>query len=474
MDHIPRARLDRAFRRLPRASLHDRLHAVRALSEVRGLRYLDDRGRPRTIDLALKPWVLTTKQVWTFHQAMRLLADALWRLPRLWEARADVRQVIHFDAARTNWLALTRHPRARPLAVMGRLDSTAIFDQPDWAAGFRMLEPNAVGVGGVHYAPTACSILLDVVGDVVANALPGCAITPMPDPRRLLVEELAAVARRLGRPVRGVALLENRDFTTGTDEFTHLAMYLQRHGVRAVVADPREVRLARGRLQARGMPVDLLYRDSELNEFIEMEARGRRLGGVRQAVREGRLVSGLTWEFDQKSAWELFTDARYARHFTAAQRRFFRRHLLWTRLVREARVTDPRGRLVDLVPFIRRHRERLVLKPNTLFGGEGVVIGSTVGQGRWERELSRALRGRQRYVVQARAQIAHDTLPLLTDGRPRFEDRATVSGFFFTSAGISLIGRFSPQPVVNVSQGGGLVAALWVHERTGLHRGGAS
>jgi hypothetical protein len=463
MTYLPRAVLDRAFRRLPRAALRDRLHALRALSAVRGLRYLDDRGRARTIDLALKPWVLTSAQLWAFHQDMRLLADALWRLPRLWEARADVRQVIRFDAARSHWLALAAHPRARPLAVMGRLDSTAIFDQPDWASAFRMLEPNAVGVGGVHYAPTACSVLLDVVGDVLTDALPGRAITPMPDPRHLLLEELAAVGRRLGQPVRGVALLENRDFTTGTDEFSHLAAYLNRHGVRAVVADPRDVRLTRRGLRARGLAVDLLYRDAELNEFIEMEARGRRLSGVRQAVREGRLVSGLTWEFDQKSAWEIFTDARYARYFSAAQRRFFRRHLLWTRLVRDARVSDPQGRAVDLIPYIRRRRERLVLKPNTLFGGEGVVIGSTVSQRAWERELSRALRGRQRYVVQAKARIARDTLPLLTNGRPRFEERATVSGFFFTSAGIGLIGRFSPQPVVNVSQGGGLVAALWVH-----------
>jgi hypothetical protein len=209
--------------------------------------------------------------------------------------------------------------------------------------------------------------------------------------------------------------------------------------------------------------VDFLYRDSELDEFVDMERGGRRLTGVRAAVREGRLLSSLAWELDQKSAWEIFTDARYQRHFSPAQRRLFRAHVLWTRLVRQERVSDPQGRIVDLPAFIRRHRERLVLKPNALFGGEGVVLGSTVSQRAWEQALHTALRGRERYVVQQRARIPTDTFPMLRQGRVRFTERCVVSGFYFTSAGIGLVGRFSGQPVVNVSRGGGLISALWVH-----------
>jgi len=194
-----------------------------------------------------------------------------------------------------------------------------------------------------------------------------------------------------------------------------------------------------------------------------MEARGHRLSALRRAVQEGRLVSGLTWEFDQKSAWEIFTDARYARYFTPAQRRLFREHLLWTRLVREAHVTDASGHTVDLIPWIRRHKERLVLKPNTLFGGEGVTLGKTVNQREWESVLQRALRGKERYVVQALAHVPTDTFPMLREGGVHFTERCVVSGFFFNSSAIGLVGRFSGLPVVNVSRGGGLIPALWVH-----------
>ena len=463
MDYLPRTVLETALRRLGRRALLDRLHAMRALADARGVRYLDDSGRPRVIEIALKPWVLTSAQLLHFHRVIHGIADALFRLPQLYGALAAVRKIVHFEPEREAWLRLCTHPTARPMAVVGRLDSTAIYDHPRWRFDFRMLEPNTVGVGGVHYAPTGCSIIMDVLGDVLTRTLPGRAITATPDPRRLLVDELRAVAGRLHRPLRGVALIENTDYTTGTDEFQELARYLTRLGLKTVVADPRALRLVRGKLMAGTTPVDLLYRDSELEEFVEMEGAGRRLIALRQAIREGRLISGLTWEFDQKSAWEIFTDARFARHFTPAQRRIFRGHVLWTRLVREADVSDARGRLVDLPAFIRRHKDRLVLKPNAMFGGEGVTLGPTVTQREWETCLRRALHGKERYVVQQLAPIAKDTFPMLTDGGVRQVERCVVSGFFFNSSAIGLVGRFSGLPVVNVSRGGGLVTALWVH-----------
>lgn len=193
-----------------------------------------------------------------------------------------------------------------------------------------------------------------------------------------------------------------------------------------------------------------------------MEAAGRRLDGIRRAVRQGRLISGLLWELDYKSAWELFTDPVFSRRFRPAQQRLFHAHLPWTRLVRQAAVSGPDGRRVDLPAYIRRHRATLVLKPNTLYGGQGVVIGARATQGLWERTLAQALRGGTRYVAQEYARIATERFPVLKDGRPQWVERSVVSGFFFNSWDVGLVGRFSSDPVVNVSRGGGLLAALMV------------
>lgn len=463
MDYIPRSVIDRVLGKLSRLALEDRLHAIRALADVRGIRYLDDSGRPRLIDISLRPWLLTTQQLQTFHRLIHPLVGALARLPSLYAEHLPLRQIIRFSPEQQAWLSLASHRQSPPLAVIGRLDGSVCYDQANWRQSLRMLEPNAVGVGGVHYAPSTCSILLDVLEDVLTRQFRGHAVTPTPDPRELLIDELRAVARRLNRPLRAVALLENRDYTTGTDEFSALAEDLKKRGLQAVVADPRELRLTRGVLRVRDTTVDLLYRDSELSEFIELEALGPRLRALRQAIREGRLISSLQWEFDQKSAWEIFTDEQYARFFTSSERRFFREHLLWTRVVREEWASDPSGRRVDLPQFVRRHKDRLVLKPTTLFGGEGVMIGRTVSQGAWGRHLQRALRGNQRYVVQLRTSLPMERFPHLIDGKVSWQSALSVSGFFFNSSAIGLIGRWSSKPVVNVSQGGGLVGALWVH-----------
>ena len=462
MDHLSRAPLRRQLAAFGRQALVDRLHAVRALSQARGLQYLDDNSRPRTIDLALVPWILTSAQVAFFRQVATTLASALLRLPTLYAHDPAVRRIVPFDPVQESWIRLTQTPRARPLAVIGRLDSTATFDHAPWRQSFEMLEPNAVGVGGVHYAPTACSIILDVLGDVLERAFPHQRIVPMPDPRALLMDEFRWVATRLRRRLRRVALIENVDYTTGTDEFGQLARYLTRQGLEALVVDPRQFQWSRGRLLARGREIDLLYRDCELSEFVEMEESGRRLVALRRAIQEGRLISGLIWEFDQKSAWELFTDSRYAHYFTPGQRRLFRAHLPWTRLVRQARVSDWRGRTVDLVPVIRRHQSTLVLKPNTLYGGEGVVVGRTVSRSVWDATLRAALRGRTPHVVQRLARIHTERFPMLDRGRPREVERSVVSGFFFNSVNVGLVGRFSADPVVNVSRGGGLLSALMV------------
>ena len=77
--------------------------------------------------------------------------------------------------------------------------------------------------------------------------------------------------------------------------------------------------------------------------------------------------------------------------------------------------------------------------------------------------LRRALRGPTRYVAQALARIPSDRWPMLEEGHARWIERRMVSGFFFNSFGIGLIGRFSGERVVNVSRGGGIIPALWVH-----------
>ncbi len=181
---------------------------------------------------------------------------------------------------------------------------------------------------------------------------------------------------------------------------------------------------------------------------------------VREAFRRNRVVSSVAGEFDHKSVWELFTNPDFGRFFTSGQRRLFQEYLVWTRLIWERRTTDPAGRPVDLVPYIRRHRSRLILKPNREYGGVGVVIGPHVTQARWERTLDRFLRHPSSAVVQEHVPIRMERFPVWTARGVRLESFYVVSGFAATAQGMAVLGRCSKESVVNVSRRGGLVPTL--------------
>jgi uncharacterized circularly permuted ATP-grasp superfamily protein len=127
-------------------------------------------------------------------------------------------------------------------------------------------------------------------------------------------------------------------------------------------------------------------------------------------------------------------------------------------LLRERRTTDPKGNECDLIPFVRKNRPTLVLKPNRGYGGEGVVVGQVVSDSAWERALQRALEKPDTWVVQEQVQITREPVLLVKgEGLPQREELFVTLGVTATSRGVSFVGRCSEQPVVNISQGGGLV-----------------
>ena len=114
--------------------------------------------------------------------------------------------------------------------------------------------------------------------------------------------------------------------------------------------------------------------------------------------------------------------------------------------------------------FIRRNSERLVLKPNRSYGGEGVWIGAGQTQTEWESAVDQALADRERWVVQQLASIpVTEFTSLGPDGAPHSEPFYTVMGFAPSKYGLACLGRASQKQVVNVAQRGGLCVVMVGH-----------
>ncbi|HMC10184.1 MAG TPA: hypothetical protein VKH44_02795, partial [Pirellulaceae bacterium] len=156
--------------------------------------------------------------------------------------------------------------------------------------------------------------------------------------------------------------------------------------------------------------------------------------------------------------WEVLTDPKITeRYFSADERQIFRRHILWTRIISDRKTTTPDGRERELLEFVRRERETLVIKPNRAYGGEGVLLGPALTQPQWDAAIELALADPNRWVVQQLASIPVSEFPVVgPDGRVHTEPFHVVMGFAPTQYGVAILGRASQKQVVNVAQRGGM------------------
>jgi hypothetical protein len=313
----------------------------------------------------------------------------------------------------------------------------------------------------MFYAPVAESI----IAGVTLRALHGTAgipdLQPNEDTRLIILRELASHARALGRRGLTVAMIEDKSWDVGTTELPSLVRFFRHQGLRAYVADPRELSLRRGEVRYRGRVIDIAYRNVELRDLIELEDRGARLPALRELFKRNQIISSLSGEFDHKSLLEVFTNDRFHALFTSRQRALLARHIPWTRLIYERNTTDRTGRKIDLPRVTARNREQLVIKPNRHCGGEGVAIGLEMTQGRWERLVNKALRESREWVVQEWIDNKVKRLPWYM-GRKGFQPvpMYTAYGFISTAHGFGMVGRACRERVVNIASGGALLSVF--------------
>jgi hypothetical protein len=457
--------LHELFLKLPREEICQVAREVQDRSQKEGLSYIDDDGVQRVIPLMLRPRIIDPIQRSYFHYVCLQINDALKRLPAMYLGDPHVRKLLPLGESEEAWLREAWGegvPRFHTMIT--RLDANTDFTARDWREDFQFFEANSVGIGGLYYAAVAERIILDVVGPRLQEIEPELYLEPNSDTRALLLDEIRLHARSIRRPRCNIALLDDPDNVGGITEYPRLAEYFRARGHQAVLADPRELVCRGDELYYRDLGIDVCYRDVELKQCTAMEAKeGKPLVALRQAFRQNQMISSLAGDFDHKSCWEIFTDDEFANQFSAAQWQIFRRHVLWTRLIRETRTADDSGRVIDLVPYISRHRSELVIKPNREFGGTGVTLGVETAPSVWEQVLQEAVTHPCSYVVQRYAPVGEKEFPLVReDGTVTGENFYVTCGFIVSASEIGIVGRASKKSVVNIAQKGGLTTVLMI------------
>lgn len=459
-------RVRKAFYTMSEQEILALIDRIREESFRRHLIYLRD-GQVETVRVLPCPLTILPDQRSYIHSVSLTIQNALKRLPELYLQDFAVREALRILPQEEEWLWKCWGPGHRENnPVFGRLDAMIDFTSPMWKNSLLYVESNLSGVGGLHLVPTCDHIVADVVLPVLRRHDGELRLELGQDIRELLMQEVFDHAEAIGRPVRNVCFIEPKYAGSGPDEQEELARYYHdRHGLRVLHADPSELTRQGDEVCYQGEPIDIAYRDYSVYDLLDLRGEGVDIEPMFALFRQNRIISSITAELDQKSCWEVLTDPQLTqKYFSADERQVFRRHILWTRILADRSTVLPDGTSGELLGYVRREQESLVLKPNRAYGGQGVVIGPSVDRAEWESALERGLADSDRWVVQQLASIPVSEFPVLgPDGGVHREPFYTVMGFAPSKYGLAILGRASQKQVVNVAQRGGMCAVLVGH-----------
>ncbi len=458
------SRVRRAFYDLPASAIWDLADKVPAAARGHKLLYFRD-GREEVIPVILRPTAILAEQMNYFHTVSVTLLEALKRVPDMYLDNALVRETVPLDEIEEQWLRETWTAAHRNNhCVFGRLDALVDFTSPSWKDTLAFVEPNLVGVGGINLVPAMEQVMMEVIVPALQRVAPDLTLEAHDDCRNLFMDELQDHLESIGRTRGNIALVDAKYSGDGPAELAALADYYTERGLNVFYCDPSELHLTGdgddAEVQYEGQQIDLVYRDYAVHDFTDPDYEGD-ARVPKLLFKRNQMISSMAGEFDHKSTFELLTDPRFVNLFTSGERQLLRRHVLWTRVLRERKTTDPLGDEIDLLKFTRDNRDILVIKPNRSYGGDSVYIGPSVSDGEWLNAIDHALAEPNQWVVQRMATVTAYEFPVVNADRSiHIEPFYMVVGFAPTKYGTSILGRASQKQVVNIAQKGGMCAVL--------------
>jgi uncharacterized circularly permuted ATP-grasp superfamily protein len=252
-------------------------------------------------------------------------------------------------------------------------------------------------------------------------------------------------------------------------EFEILKERFEKQCVPVVLADPRELDFDGKRLWAKGKKIDLVYRRVLINDIV---ARPKECEALVKAYETGTacVVNNFRCKIPHvKTFFAVLTEGRNAGLFSAEERDVIRKHVPWTRVVEDVR-SDYYGEPIELLDYVRRHQETLVLKPSDEYGGTGVTLGWKVNAKEWQKVLEAALPGGEKstahgcWIVQEKIPLRREPFPtIVSGGKVEMQDMLVdFAPYLFRGRLAGFLTRLSTSDLANVTSGGGQIPSFRV------------
>ncbi|PYS70586.1 MAG: hypothetical protein DMF69_13065 [Acidobacteria bacterium] len=261
-----------------------------------------------------------------------------------------------------------------------------------------------------------------------------------------------------------IAIVDLPDVPT-VKEFELFREFFERAGYPSVICTPQQLEFQDNTLSVDGFKIDIVYKRLLVNEYLPIIEDYPALLDAYKAHAICMVNSFRSKLIHKKALFAVLTDNKRAALFSPTELEAIKAHVPWTRVVRSER-TEYKGDEVDLLEFVLKNSERLVLKPNDDYGGHGITIGWNAEASAWQAALEKAVANGD-YLVQERVPTARETFPALTeDGKIEFaEQLVDLDPLLFNGRVGSAFTRLSYTELANVSSGGGMVPTYIISKK---------
>jgi len=346
-----------------------------------------------------------------------------------------------------------------PASTASRLDA---FLLPE---SLKFAEYNGESPAGLGYSETLAEIFREL--SVMAQFQRRYEIHSYPLSAKLLDALILSYLDWGGSVAKPQIAIVDWENVPTWSEFEILQQRFERMGIPTLIADPRELEWDGRKLVAHDKTIDLVYRRVLINDIV---AKPAECSALIKAYSANAVCVANNFRCKiphVKAFFAVLTDEQNGALFSHGEREIIRKHIPWTRVVADVN-TAHYGQRVELLAFVRRERNNLVLKPSDEYGGSGVTLGWETGEAAWDDAIEQALTAKNGvWIVQERIPIRREVFPYIANvGRVDYRDMLVdFAPYLFRGKLCGFLTRLSATGLANVTSGGGQVPAFRVTPR---------
>ena len=476
-------------------SLHERFYRTEYQQLGKLAAEFNVKDKEKTFAKSLKPYFITYRQRQEFSKITEVLLNAFEKLTNAYFSNIDVRNILSVNGRIKDYISVNPGYSRKQLIV--RLDAFYNFSNNS----LQFLEINCDSPSGMGMNDLLIRIFdclpsmefirneFDINKDILIESL-----------YKLLLKKYKEYCINFGKQEQkdpSIAIVCSRNSSIRKD-VDFIVKFLKEKGLHVNYADPRDFEYDGKILKLNKEEVNIVYRDT-IKDFFRSESTGKFHSNVRNKILNYSKTVCMHNHFinhylkrgyfghaediiqayadnniciinpfsslicSQKSTFALIQDDRFKPLFNEEELSVISKYIPWTRIFGSYR-TYYDNKQIDLVPFIKMHPQKFVLKPNYGYGGKNILIGSETSQVEWERKIDLIVQSGFNYIVQEYVNIPTEDFPQYRKGilegfSPQF---VNINFWGMDGKFIGAYVRASHKKVINVAQGGRYVPLYYV------------